>query len=648
MALVKCRMCGGDLPVTEGITVADCPCCGSRQTLPTFDTGKKVIHFIRAGRLLRACDFDKAAEVYRGIAAEFPEEAEAYWGLVLCRYGVSYLDEPATGKKVPACHRPSFASVMEDGDLEQAIDNADPAARKVYREEAKAIERLRRASIEAVEGEPPYDVFICCQETDAAGQRTPDAAMAQEVCDGLTAKGRRAFFSHLPPEPAARAAGEPYIFAALSSARVMLVFGTSSQRFDDVWVKNEWSRFLALVTAGEEKALIPCYTGMDPGGMPKEFSALHAQDMGRAGAAEELLDRVEGLLGSLADGGRKREELPTAREVLSNRDSVRRFGLFAAAGATHTAAVRGDGSVIAVGYTGDGQCSVAKWRDVIAVAADAGHTVGLKADGTVVAVGKNDHGQCNVAGWTDIVSIAVGAAYTLGVRSDGTVAAAGKNDHGQCSVAGWSEIVAVAADVYRTIGLKSDGTVVVAGWTATLYRSKAVSWRDIVAIASSSRHTVGLKEDGTVTVIGGEGITDWTDIVSVAAGTSHTVGLKADGAVVAAGDNSCGQCDVSDWRDIIAIAAGARHTVGLRVDGTVVATGDNRCGQCEVAEWKLFDDLRLLEDTLTEGEAVRQRKELLDRERRALKKELSGLKGIFTGKRRKELEERLAEIDGEL
>ena len=613
MALVKCRMCGGDLTVTEGVTVADCPRCGSRQTLPTFDTGKKVIHFSRAGRLLRSCDFDKAAEVYRGIAAEFPTEAEAYWGLVLCRYGVSYIDDPAAGQKVPACHRPSFDSVMEDSDLEQALDNADPAARKIYREEAKAIEKLRRACVETAEGEAPYDVFICCQEADAAGQRTPDAAMAQEVCDSLAARGRRVFFSHLPPEDAARAAGEPYIFAALNSARVMLVFGTSAEHFEGVWVKNEWSRFLSLMTAGEEKTLIPCYRGMDAGDMPKEFFALHAQDMGQAGAAEELLGRVEGLLKSLrpaGGSGGQREELPTAREVLASRDSVRRFGLFAAAGANHTAAVRSDGSVIAVGYTGDGQCSVAKWRDVIAVAADVGHTVGLKADGTVVAVGKNDHGQCNVAGWTDIVSIAVGSAYTLGVRSDGTVAAAGKNDHGQCNVAGWTEIVAVAADVYRTIGLKSDGTVVVTGWTATLYRSKAVSWRDIVAISSSSRHTVGLKEDGTVTVIGGEGITGWTDIVSVAAGTSHTVGLKSD--------------------------------------GTVVAAGDNGCGQCEVAEWKLFDNPRLLEEKLAEGEALRQQRELLAKERRELKKELSGLKGLFTGKRRKEIEERMAEIDAEL
>lgn len=46
-------------------------------------------------------------------------------------------DDPAAGKKTPTCHRSSFDSIMDDGDLEQALENADPTARKVYRDEAK-------------------------------------------------------------------------------------------------------------------------------------------------------------------------------------------------------------------------------------------------------------------------------------------------------------------------------------------------------------------------------------------------------------------------------------------------------------------------------------------------------------------------------
>ena len=41
---------------------------------------------------------------------------------------------------------------------------------------------------------------------------------------------------------------------------------------------------------------------------------------------------------------------------------------------------------------------------------DAGrsHTVGLKADGTVVAAGDNGDGQCNVGDWTHIIQVAAG------------------------------------------------------------------------------------------------------------------------------------------------------------------------------------------------------------------------------------------------
>ena len=143
MAIIKCKMCGGDLVIEPGSTVAECEYCGSRQTVPTADNEKKLTLFARANRLRSGCEFDKAAGVYESIVADFPEEAEAYWGLVLCKYGIEYVDDPATGKKIPTCHRSSFDSILEDSDFDQACENADTVAQKVYREEAKEFERMR-------------------------------------------------------------------------------------------------------------------------------------------------------------------------------------------------------------------------------------------------------------------------------------------------------------------------------------------------------------------------------------------------------------------------------------------------------------------------------------------------------------------------
>ena len=33
MAIIKCKMCGGDLSITEGATVTECEYCGTTQTL---------------------------------------------------------------------------------------------------------------------------------------------------------------------------------------------------------------------------------------------------------------------------------------------------------------------------------------------------------------------------------------------------------------------------------------------------------------------------------------------------------------------------------------------------------------------------------------------------------------------------------------
>jgi alpha-tubulin suppressor-like RCC1 family protein len=66
--------------------------------------------------------------------------------------------------------------------------------------------------------------------------------------------------------------------------------------------------------------------------------------------------------------------------------------------------------------------------------------VGLKSDGTVVAVGQRGYGQCDVSSWTDIVAIAAGYNHTVGLKSDGTVVAVGDNDDGQCNVSNWAGI----------------------------------------------------------------------------------------------------------------------------------------------------------------------------------------------------------------
>ena len=297
MAIIKCKMCGGDLEINENSTVFECEYCGTRQTVPSADNEKKLTLFGRAGRLLRGCEFDKAAGVFESIVADFPEEAEAYWGLVLCKYGIEYVDDPATGKKVPTCHRSSFDNVMKDPNFEQACENTDAVARRVYRDEARAIEELRRGILNVSDKEEPYDVFISYKEKDENGERTPDSVIAQDIYRELTREGYRVFFSRISLEDKLGTEYEPYIFAALNSAKVMIVVGTDYENFDAVWVKNEWSRYLKLIEAGQKKTLIPVFRNMDAYDMPEEFNRLAALDMGKVGAMQDLVRGVEKIVG---------------------------------------------------------------------------------------------------------------------------------------------------------------------------------------------------------------------------------------------------------------------------------------------------------------------------------------------------------------
>ncbi len=296
MAVIQCKMCGGSLNVEEGKTIVQCEYCETTQTVPNVDDERKLTLFNRANRLRFGNEFDKAAGIYETIISEFQQEAEAYWGLVLCKYGIEYVDDPATGKKIPTCHRSSFDSVMDDENFELAQEYSDAVTRKVYRDEAKQIEELRKGIVEVSAKEEPYDIFICYKETAENGDRTLDSVLAQDVYDALTEKGYRVFFSRITLEDRLGREYEPYIFAALNSAKVMLAFGTDYEHFNAVWVKNEWSRYLQLMTKDKTKHLIPCFKGIDAYDMPKEFAKLQAQDMGKVGAVQDLLRGIEKLL----------------------------------------------------------------------------------------------------------------------------------------------------------------------------------------------------------------------------------------------------------------------------------------------------------------------------------------------------------------
>lgn len=296
MAVYKCKMCGGGLEAMAGDTVVECLYCGTRQTLPkTADENIRAL-FYRANLLRLKNEFDKAEEIYETILTADDTEAEAYWGAILCRFGIEYVVDPATYKRIPTCHRASYDSIAADVYYKKALEHADASQRSVYEAEAATIDAIQREILAISSQTEPFDVFICYKETDADGSRTQDSVIANEIYGQLTGEGFKVFYAPITLEDKLGSEYEPVIFAALNSARVMLAVGTKPEYFDAVWVKNEWSRFLKLMKGDRSKLLIPCYRDMDAYELPEEFARLQAQDMSKIGFINDIVRGIKKII----------------------------------------------------------------------------------------------------------------------------------------------------------------------------------------------------------------------------------------------------------------------------------------------------------------------------------------------------------------
>ncbi len=289
-------MCGGTLEINENETTATCEYCGTEQTIPKITDDVIGNLFNRANTLRLKSEFDKAEEIYNKIVGLDNTQSEAYWGIILCKYGIEYVEDPTTYKRVPTCHRTSYDAITADEDYKLAIQYADISQKIIYEAEAKAIDEIQKGILTISQNEKPYDVFICYKETDESGKRTQDSVLANDIYHQLTQEGFKVFYAAITLEDKLGQEYEPYIFAALNSAKVMLVIGSKPEYFTAVWVKNEWSRYLKLMKADRSKLLIPCYKDMDAYELPEEFAHLQAQDMGKIGFINDIVRGIKKVI----------------------------------------------------------------------------------------------------------------------------------------------------------------------------------------------------------------------------------------------------------------------------------------------------------------------------------------------------------------
>ena len=234
MAIIQCKICGGEVDITPDLTMGECPYCHTVTTFPRFKTQGIEALYRRAEEARLSGNFDKAISTYEEIINSDTEDPEAYWGLVLSTWGIEYVEDPLTKDRKPTCHRVQFESILDDVNFKKALEISSGGEAEIYRQEALKIAEIQKNILKISAQEKPFDIFICYKESDESGQRTPDSVFAQELYETLSAKGYKVFFARVTLEDKV-GLYEPYIFSALNSAKAMLVIGSKIEYFEAVW-----------------------------------------------------------------------------------------------------------------------------------------------------------------------------------------------------------------------------------------------------------------------------------------------------------------------------------------------------------------------------------------------------------------------------
>ena len=275
MDLNICPICGSNYILDEKQNRFYCRYCGHIQAAHPMSNEETTLLY-NASQKLRLADFDEARELYEDIVRSFPENAEAYWGLTLCEYGIKYEDD-YDGKKIPTCYSARYESFLENRNYKKALEYADEQLKNYYISQANRIEEIRKEWVNKAAKEPAYDIFLSFKDSED-GERTTDSYDAHELYNILTGLGYRVFFSRVTLKDKSGENYEPYIFAALNSAPLMLVFASKPEYINATWVRNEWMRYLARIRNKQkrEDSLCVVVKGFSPSSLP---SALKNRQM---------------------------------------------------------------------------------------------------------------------------------------------------------------------------------------------------------------------------------------------------------------------------------------------------------------------------------------------------------------------------------
>lgn len=300
----KCLTCGGDIILSEDRKHGECGYCHRKYEYESSLTDdKSIIDYEQATEYWHTFRFADAKRKFLDVANKNPEFSEAWWGAFVSEYGIEFVTNKFGGQ-IPTCHRAHTVSVFDNENYKKAIETANGETKETYHSLGEKIENIRKGIIEKSNADEIYDIFICFKATEVDDDRrkTIDYDLGREIYSTLNKEGYRVFFAPETLLQVAEQEYEPYIYRALSTAKVMLLLCSDNKEIESAWVKNEWSRFLYIHNG---QGLIPIcgnkFEPYSPNSLPEELQKLNAIEYnGRL--FEQILTKVHAYLPEIIQG----------------------------------------------------------------------------------------------------------------------------------------------------------------------------------------------------------------------------------------------------------------------------------------------------------------------------------------------------------
>ena len=314
MTELSCKNCTAPLDMAEAKNgVIACSFCGSVFTLPKSGQTDEVKRLIDAGKTaLDVCRFDEALTAF-GKAVELDgSEPEAYWGRALARFRVQYLRDTVNNRLQPICHEVAEDAFTSDPDYKKALELATDEQRAAYGKKGEEIDYIRSEFYALAQSGLTYDCFICVKVTDDAdGRPTADSRSADRIFRALEGSGYKPFYSEYETGARTGADYEALILYALHKAPCMLVVCSDAKYLETKWVKNEYTRYLAMLADGdkERSSITIAYRGRVVERLPGVRGKIQGIDLSEVAA----IDRIRAFIDSHdADKQRKKAEREAA------------------------------------------------------------------------------------------------------------------------------------------------------------------------------------------------------------------------------------------------------------------------------------------------------------------------------------------------